>query len=307
MNRPHLTGLIAAPHTPMRADGELHLPAIEQQIAVLIEGKISGAFICGTTGEGISLSTPERMQVAARWVEAAPKNLPVIVHAGHASLAEARTLAAHAQSIGAAAVSALAPYFFKPNSVADLVGFCAQVASAAPALPFYFYHLPSLTGVSLPMADFMQSARDRIPTFAGLKFTHDDLAEFRQCLKLSDGQLDVLFGRDELLIGALEVGAVGAVGSTYNYAAPVYLEMMAACRAGDFAAAAECQARVMEFVNALRRYGEIPAAKAIMRMMGVECGPPRTPMKALSHDRIAALFDEIKAMDIFVRPLRAVD
>ena len=307
MNCPHITGLVAAPHTPLRADGELHLPAIEQQIAVLVEGRISAAFVCGTTGEGMSLSTPERMRVAARWVEAAPRSLPVIVHVGHASLAEARTLAAHAQSIGALAISAMAPNFFKPRSIEDLASFCAHVASAAPALPFYFYHLPSMTGVSFPMAEFMQRAIERIPTFAGLKFTHDDLGELQRCLRVAAGELDVLFGRDEMLISALELGAVGAVGSTYNYAAPIYHNLIAAFRAGNIVEARECQVAVRRFVDILCRYGEIPAAKAIMQMIGVECGPPRSPMEELSHERVLALFEEIKGMNIFVRPLRAVD
>ncbi|HZK82312.1 MAG TPA: dihydrodipicolinate synthase family protein [Humisphaera sp.] len=303
---PHITGLVAAPHTPMSADGELFLPAIEQQATVFVEGGISAVFICGTTGEGPSLSTAERMKVAARWMDVAPRGMPVIVHVGHTSLAEAKALAAHAQSIGAKAIAALSPYFFKPNSIADLVSFCAQVASAAPELPFYYYHLPSMTGVSLSMVDFMNSACDAIPTFAGLKYTHNDLVEFKRCIELADGKLEVLFGRDEILLSALEVGAIGAVGSTYNYAAPIYLKIISAYRAGNIQQARDCQAQVVKFVDVLRRYGEIPAAKAIMRMMGVECGPPRSPLRGLDRDRVAALFEDIKGMDIFTRPLRPI-
>ncbi|HWE02739.1 MAG TPA: dihydrodipicolinate synthase family protein [Tepidisphaeraceae bacterium] len=304
---PHITGLVAAPHTPMRGDGELFLPAVEQQAAVLVKGGVSAAFVCGTTGEGMSLSTPERMQVAARWMEAAPRELPVIVHVGHASVAEARALAAHAQSIGALAISALAPYFFKPNTIADLVDFCARVASAAPGIPFYYYHLPTMTGVSLSMVDFIQSARDAIPTFAGLKYTHNDLVEFQRCLQIADGKIDILFGRDELLLSALEIGAVGAVGSTYNYAAPIYRRLQSAYRAGDFQHARDCQKQVGRLVAILRRYGEIAAAKAIMQMMGVECGPPRSPLRPLDRAQTAALYEDVREMDIFVRPLRAID
>jgi len=307
MIRSRMTGLVAAPHTPMRADGEIFLPAIEQQAEILVESGISAAFICGTTGEGISLSTTERMAVAARWREAAPPALPVIVHVGHASLPDARALAAHAQQIGATAIAAMAPFFFKPATVADLVSFCAQVAAAAPSLPFYFYHLPSMTGVSLSMVDFIHGARAAIPTFAGLKYTHNDLAEYERCLKAAEGELDILFGRDELLLSALELGAVGAVGSTYNYAGPVYRQLLAAYRGENIALARQCQAKVVAFLNVICPLGEIAAAKAVMRMMGVECGPPRSPLRPLDRTQTAALFEKLKPMDIFARPLRPID
>jgi N-acetylneuraminate lyase len=304
MNRLVLRGLIAAPHTPMLADGALHLPVIEQQVEMLLEGGVSGAFVCGTTGESASLSTTERMQVAARWVEVAPPTLPVIVHVGHPSAVESRALAAHAQQTGAAAISALAPYFFRPRAVPELVEFCTQIAAAAPALPFYFYHLPSITGVTLSVVDFIRQAREKIPTFAGIKYTHDDLMEFGQCLRLTEGAQDILFGRDALLLYGLVAGAKGAVGSTYNYAAPVYRRLIAAVEAGDLALARDCEAQAVRLAEVLRRYGEIPTAKAIMAMIGIPCGPARTPLPRLVPGQIEAIFDELANLDIFVRPLR---
>jgi len=301
----HLKGLIAAPHSPFHADGTLNLAVIEKQAQLLVEGRTSGAFVCGTTGENASLSTQERMQVAGRWVEAAPPGeLPVIVHVGHTSIAESRALAAHAQTIGAAAISALSPYFFKPGSVTDLVEFCAQVAAAAPELPFYYYHLPGMTGVTFSMIELIRQARDRIPTFAGIKYTHNDLKEFQQCLQLAEESLDILFGRDEILMHGFAAGARGAVGSTYNYAAPVYLRLIEAMNAGNLPAARECQAQAVRMIEVLRKYGEIPTAKAIMTMLGVPCGPARTPLPKLTDRHTQGIFDELAGLDIFVRPLR---
>ena len=304
MSRLKLTGLVAAPHTPMAADGSLLLRSIEQQVQILTEGRISAAFVCGTTGEGLSLSSAERMQVAERWVRAAPASLPIVVQVGHSSAVEARALAAHAQSIGAAAVAAMAPFFFKPRGVPELVEFCAVVAGGAPKLPFYFYHLPSMTGVSLSMLDLLQQARQRIPTFAGIKYTHNDVMEFQQLLHVAGDDLDVLFGRDEMLLAGLAVGARGAIGSTYNYAAPVYQRMMDAFAKGDLATARGCQAHAARLVEHLRRYGEIPAAKAIMGMQGVECGPARSPLANLSTDEVKSLARDLADLDVFTRPLR---
>src|ERR1041385_6479858 len=94
-----LAGLIAAPFTAMRSDGRLNLDLIKAQAAALAESGVGGAFICGTTGEGFSLTTEERLQVGEQWMAVAPHSLPVIVHVGHQSIGESRKLAAHAQKI----------------------------------------------------------------------------------------------------------------------------------------------------------------------------------------------------------------
>ena len=300
-----LSGLVAAPHTPFDADGGLNLDVVEEQAALLAEGGVSAAFVCGTTGEGASLTGEERKRVLERWVAVAPAHrLPVIAHVGHASVAEAAELAAHAQRAGAHAVSALAPSFFKPRGVPELVDCCARIAAAAPSLPFYYYHLPSMTGVSLSVVEFLRQARDRIPTFAGVKYTHNDLMEFRQLVRLGEGTLDVLFGRDEILLAGMAAGARGAVGSTYNYAAPVYLKLMRAFQSGDVEQARRCQDDAVRMVEVIVRHGEIPAAKAILSMMGVDCGPARPPLANLDAGQKQAIYDALKDLPIFTRPLR---
>ena len=122
---PPLTGLISAPFTAFHTDGSLDLQAVEKQVASLVANGVAGAFVCGTTGEGISMTIEERMKVAERWQEVAAGKLQIVVHVGHTSLGDARTLAAHAQKIGAQGVSTLAPYFFKPGNAEDLAVFCA--------------------------------------------------------------------------------------------------------------------------------------------------------------------------------------
>src|SRR4051812_90238 len=106
-----ITGLVAAPYTPFREDGSLNLDVIPKQAEWLAKNGVVGAFICGTTGEGVSMSTQERLSVAKRWVDSGSSTLKVIVHAGHNSLTDCRAIAAHAQRIGAYAVAATAPSF----------------------------------------------------------------------------------------------------------------------------------------------------------------------------------------------------
>ncbi|NLN27692.1 MAG: dihydrodipicolinate synthetase [Firmicutes bacterium] len=275
----------------MHGDGSVNLDMVPRQAEDLVQSGVSGVFICGTTGEGPSLTTEERMQLAVEWRRAAGSELKVIVHVGHTSLLEAQRLAEHAQRIGADAVATMAPFFFKPAGVGDLVEFCAEVACAAPELPFYFYHIPSMTGVDVPMHDFLAEAAGRIPNLAGIKYTHEDLMDYSRCVGFDGGRFNLLFGRDEMLLAALTVGAEGAVGSTYNFAAPYYHEVIRAYRAGDLQAARSAQARANEVIAAFKQYGGLAAQKAIMRMIGVDCGPVRLPLRPLG----CAEYEELKA------------
>jgi N-acetylneuraminate lyase len=295
-----LTGLVAAVHTPFRPDGSLHLDVVEAQAAHLQAHGIDLAFVGGSTGEGHSLSLEERRALARRWVEVARGTaLGVVVHVGANCLADSRVLAAQAEELGAVAISALAPSYFKPRDVDALVACCADVAAAAPRTPFYFYDIPALTGVSLSMPDFLERAEARIPTLAGIKFTSPDLMAYQLCLRAGDGAFDVPYGVDEWLLAALALGARGAVGSTYNFAAPLYQRMLRAFAASDLVTAREEQLRSVRLVRLLAGYGYMGAAKAVMAMLGVEVGPPRLPLPGLSTGQAAELRGRLESLGFF--------
>jgi N-acetylneuraminate lyase len=296
---PPLSGLIAAPFTPFRPNGELALDTIPALAALLHKNQVSGAFICGTTGEGSSLTTGERMQVAAAWRKAAPPGLKLAVHVGHLSLGDSRALARHAQEIGADVIAAIAPGFFKPATAADLVAWCGEVARAAPNLPFYYYHMPSMTGVTIPAREFLAQVNGQIPNLAGIKFTHEDLLDYSESQAFADGRYSVLFGRDEILLSGLRLKAPGAVGSTYNYAAPLFHRLMRSFAAGDTEAARLDQARAQEFIDVMNRHGGLPAGKAIMKFIGVDCGPVRLPLRSLTTAEESTLRTGLDACGFF--------
>jgi N-acetylneuraminate lyase len=279
-----IKGLVAATFAPLSPKGEVQTAVLPRYADHLVRSGVAGVFVNGTTGEGQSLTMAERHRIAEGWRRViADGNLPLklIVHVGHLCLKDARELAAQAEGIGADAIAAIAPFFFKPQSVEEAADWCARVASAAPNTPFLYYHIPVLTGVSLPMADFLPVASARIPTFAGLKFTNEDLADFSETLRLSAGKHSIFFGRDEILLSALRLGAASAVGSTYNYAAPLYRRVMAAYAAGDEETAEREQQRSPSFIRVMSKYGMIPAAKATMAFIGVDCGPVLPPLRPL--------------------------
>lgn len=295
-----LNGLVVATHTPFNSNGSLNLAVVEKQAAYYQSKNIATVFIGGSTGESHSLTLEERRQLAQRWFEVTRgSSLKVVVHVGANCLSDAANLAAQAQQLGAIAISALVPSYFKPRNVNALVDCCAEIAAAAPATPFYFYDIPSMTGVNFSMAEFLTQARERIPNLNGIKFTNYDLMGYQLCLRVEGGRFDIPWGVDEFLLAALAMGAKGAVGSTYNFAAPVYQRLTKAFEAGDLTRAREEQFRSVQLVQLLAGYGYMGAAKATMGLLGVEVGPARLPNGNLTAEQVKELRQRLEALGFF--------
>ena len=294
-----IEGLIAATFGTFQEDGSLNLAIIPSLVEKLIADGLRGVFICGTNGEGPNLTVEERMAVAEAYVQAANKRILVLVHVGHTSIAESRKLAAHAARIGADAISSVAAFYFKPTSVQNLAESMAQIASAAPQLPFYYYHIPTLTGVGLDMIEFLRLGEELIPNLAGIKYTAATLHEYQACVNYQNGRFDILFGFDEMLLPALAVGAKGAIGSTYTYAAPLYLKVVELFGQGNIAEARQMQLQSVEMVRCLVKYPPIPAQRAIMKMQGFDLGTCRLPLKGLSEQDTLAFRASLDEMSFF--------
>jgi N-acetylneuraminate lyase len=295
-----LRGLVAATHTPFHADGQLNLSAVEKQAEHLHNNGIKTVFIGGTTGESHSLTVDERLALAQQWSSVIRgAELQLVVHVGANCLADSRALAAQAQALKASAIAAFSPSYFKPKSLDTLIACCREIASAAPALPFYFYDIPGFTGVQLSMPEFLKFAPDQVPTLAGLKFTNPDLIAYQSCLRVQPGKFDIAWGLDECLLAALAVGAVGAVGSSYNFAAPIYHRLMEAFARGDLETARAEQQRSLQLIDLLAGFGFMGAAKAVMGMLGVNVGPSRLPNTNLTAEQHKSLRKDLGELGFF--------
>lgn len=291
-----IEGLVAASFTPFHPDGSVNKEMIPEIVDKLVADGLKGIFVCGSNGEGPNMTSTERMIVAEEFVKAAAKRLLIIIHVGHNSIAEAKVLAAHAADIGADAFSSVAAFYFKPASVQNLANCMAEIASGAPDLPFYYYHIPHLTGVSMDMIEFLQLASPLIPNLAGIKYTASSIHEFQACLNYENGKFDVLFGSDELLLSALSVGAKGAIGSTYSFAAPLYQQTINYFNNGDIAAAQKNHFYMVKIIRLLLKYPPIPAQKAILKMLGWDLGPSRLPLVTLSKNSYDKFYNELNML-----------
>ena len=298
-NKNHLQGLIAAPFTPMHADGSLNLDIIPAYYQMLADNGVTGAFICGSTGEGVSLTTIEKKLVAEAWASCTKqdKEFKVMTLLGGTSISDCKDLARHAREIGLYAVSFTAPFYFKPADVDVLAKICEEIAAEVPDMPFYYYHIPVLTGVGFAMFDLLRAVDGKIPNFAGVKYTHEDFMDFLSCLHFQNGKYDMLWGRDENMLPALSLGAKGAVGSTFNYAAPLYYNLIDAFNKNDLKKAQQLQQQSIDMIRLLGKYGGIATGKAYMKIIGVDCGEFRLPVRNMTTEKFNSFKEDVEQVN----------
>ena len=302
-----MKGLIAAPHTPFDSNGELWQAAIERQADCFAARPITGVFVGGSTGESPSLTLDERKSLCDVWSNLGPdRGLNIVFHIGSNCQRDAIELAEWAAGRNVDAIAAYAPHYFRPQCVADLIDFLEPIAAAAPDSPFYFYDIPSLTHVDLSMTELLEQVRERIPSFAGLKYTNSDVVQLKQCLDRFGETFDILFGCDELLLAGVAAGVQGAVGSTYNFASELYQRIIHAFELGELDEARQLQAVSVQMIERLAADGFMAASKSVMKHIGVDCGSPRRPIRPLLPEQESRLFVDLEQLNCLDARYQAV-
>ena len=296
-----IIGLIDAPFTPFHENGDVNLEPIPAYAKMLQKNGLKGVFINGSSGEGYMLTPEERMQLAEAWIKAAPEGFKVIVHVGSCCVRESRKLAEHAQKIGAWGIGAMAPPFPKISRIEELVKYCEEIAAGAPDLPFYFYHIPAFNGAYLPMVKFLEAVDGRIPNFTGIKYTFESLYEYNQCRLYGGGKFDMLHGQDETILPCLAMGgAQGGIGGTTNYNGKNLVGIIEAWKRGDLETARRLQDYSQLVINIICHFrGNIVGGKRIMKLIGLDLGPNRTPFQNVTPEEEQQLRKELDEIGFF--------
>ncbi|HCD89561.1 MAG TPA: dihydrodipicolinate synthetase [Algoriphagus sp.] len=280
-----ITGLMAATFTPFTPSGKLNLDIITLYAKTLRESEISGVFINGTTGENASLTHQEQIDLIRAWAPFNDTNFKVVAMVSGTNQEQGKELAALCHQLNIFGIAANAPFYTKPQSISQLLNFLSPIAAVAPDLPFYFYHIPQLTQVNLSMIELLKNAHAFIPSFAGIKYTHTNLMEFNQCTRFAKGRYDILWGWDEMLLAGLAMGAKGGVGSTYNFAAPLYKKIIKEFQTGNLTTAKILQEQSIDIIAHYPKFGGAAAGKILMKHIGLDFGDFRSPIPKIPKDQ----------------------
>lgn len=240
------TGAATAIVTPMNAEG-IDYEAFARILNWQVEQGIDALVICGTTGEGSTLSDAEHREVLQFAIKVVGGRVPMIAGTGSNDAAYAIELTKYACSIGYDAMLLVTPYYNKTTQ-RGLVAFFTAIADASTK-PVILYNVPSRTGVTIEPATYAKLAGH--PMIAAIKEAGGNISKIVQTAALVGDQLDIYSGNDDQIVPILACGGKGVI-SVLSNVVPAETSLM--CRkffAGDVQGAMEMQKKYLPLIDAL--------------------------------------------------------
>ncbi|RQW06369.1 hypothetical protein EH223_02410 [candidate division KSB1 bacterium] len=275
--------------TPFTYENTVNVAVIQDLVEYLLSKQVDGFYVCGRTGQGLSMSVAERQLVAETVMTQVRERIPVVVHVGSMSIQDALILARHAAQIGAAGISSIIPPYYA--EMKQIVGYFQTVANAAPHLPFF----PYLFGFP-KVVELMQNLLFTLPNVMGTKYTGPDMYEFQQVVNLRRENWYIFSGMDEQCLFARMSGATGSIGSTMNFMPGAYRKIHACFEQGKLAEAMEWQQKANKVTETLQTYRFMSGMTEVMRLLGFDCGSLRLPDFPLSAEDREKLRGDLQAI-----------
>ncbi|MDQ2992289.1 MAG: 4-hydroxy-tetrahydrodipicolinate synthase [Candidatus Eremiobacteraeota bacterium] len=270
--------LLTAMITPFDADGALDVAESARIAAFLVERGNDGLIVAGSTGEGQTLSDPERNSLIASVKNAVAGRACVVANAGTNDTRTSVAAARAAQGAGADAILAVVPYYNKPTQSGMLAHFGA-IADASD-LPVIIYNIPGRTGTNMLPETLLELAR-RHDTILGVKESSGDLKQIATIARDRAPGFQLLCGDDHLFLPALAVGADGLIGVATHLCAREFRGMYEAFRAGRVADATKTHLATLDLIDALFSTTNPIAVKWAMRELGFAAGECRLPLDGM--------------------------
>ena len=275
---PHaLGGVFSALITPFHADGSLNLDMLAPLAEFQLAQGLHGFYVGGSTGEAFLQSPAERQAVLAEFARAVNGRARLIAHVGAIATDEALGLAHVAADAGYDAISAIPPFYYD-FSAAEVLTHYRALADATP-LPLIVYNFPAKSARPLSTADLLALLAH--PKIIGVKHTSQNLYQLERLKTAAPGAV-IYNGFDEMFAGGVAMGADGGIGTTFNVMGRLFVDLLDAMRRGDLAGARALQTRANAVIDVLIEVGVFPGTKAMLKILGIDCGPCRRPFSPLT-------------------------
>ncbi|MBO7176848.1 MAG: 4-hydroxy-tetrahydrodipicolinate synthase [Clostridia bacterium] len=283
-------GAATAAITPMNAQG-VDYPAFKKYLEWQIEEGIDALVICGTTGEGSTLTDAEHREVLKFAMEVVAGRVPMIAGTGSNDTAYAIELTKYACEAGADAMLVVSPYYNKATQKGLIASFTA-IADASTK-PVILYNVPSRTGCNILPATAAVLAEH--PNIVAMKEASGNISQIAELAALTRGKMDIYSGNDDQIVPVLSLGGKGVISVLSNVLPAKTVEMCDLFFRGDVAASANLQLDLLALTNALFcEVNPIPV-KAAVSAMGFGANTlrlPLTPMEDANREKLLALMRE---------------
>lgn len=231
--------------------GEICPETIEKYTEWLIEKGVNGVYVGGSSGECIYQSVAERKLVLESVIKASRGRLTVIAHVACNNTKDSMELAAHAESVGADAIAAIPPIYFKLPPYA-ITKYWNDISSAAPNTDFIIYNIPQLAGVALTVPILREMLKN--PRVVGVKNSSmptQDIQQFKDEGTRGGREFVVFNGPDEQVISGRIIGADAAIGGTHSVMPELFVKLNQLFDAGDLVTAKELQYDINNIIYTL--------------------------------------------------------
>ena len=283
------SGVMPALVSPLDANENINIPVLNQLLNDLLAKGADGFYLCGATGEGIAISPEQRMVLAEEAIKTVGGCKPCIVQVASGNFEDAIRLAKHAEKAGAAAISATPPLFFSYDKD-DVYNYYKKLADAV-SIPMMIYYNPA-AGFHIN-ADIAAKMFE-IDNVTAIKWTSSDYYQMMRLKDITNGEMNIINGPDEMLLMGLSAGADGGIGTTYNFMFDIIRGIYDNFVKGDIATAREYQTRAIRIISVLLSYKIIPAAKVVLEAQGYAVGNATFPMKQYSDEEKATIIAQMK-------------
>lgn len=283
----NMKGIFTALLTPFDKNDNVNEKELEKLVKYNVKMGVSGFYVGGSTAEAFFLSTEERMQIMDVVKQTAPEKT-LIAHIGSLREKEAHALAAHARELGYAAISSVAPFYFK-YTFEEIKGYYTRLADNS-GMPMLVYHFPNFSGVNMGLPEMSAFLSD--DRFIGIKYTSNDFFTMQQCKAAFPNKI-VYNGFDEMLLCGLSMGADGGIGSTYNFMADKFVRIQKLFDEGNISEAQRIQNEANRIIAVLCKIGVMQAEKEVLCQLGLDFGACRPPFGKPTEEQKALIAKEI--------------
>ena len=277
--------------TPFTKKGAIDREALQRVVQHCRKGGIDYLVLFGTTGESVTLTAEEKVQVVS-WVREASGKMPLVYGLGGNNTAALVQEVKHVDAQIFSAILSVSPYYNKPSQE-GIYRHYAAVAQAS-ALPIILYNVPGRTSSNLTAHTTLRLAKD-FKNIIAIKEASGNMEQSMHILAGKPERFEVLSGDDNLTLPLMACGATGVISVAAMARPAAFSKMVNLCLKGKFAEAGSLHYRIMPITDLLFSEGNPTGIKAALSIMGLCTTAVRLPLVEASADLMKALRKTLQA------------
>lgn len=292
-----MKGVIPPMVTPFLENGDVDFNGLVTLVNYLKE-HVDGLFITGSYGSTALLQIDERKKIAEVVMKTVDAKIPVIVHVGTADSRSSAELSAHARSIGAAAVSAVGPFYYKHNADSICEFYSSIVKAAGPDIPVYVYNNTKFQGYEMDLK-IIQRLKEETGVRGVKDATFDIMVHADYIRKLKDAAFDVASGTEAMWLQSCILGTEAFIPGIGNVFPELCRKMWEQGMEKNYEACRQTQflANEIRDIMYLAKSTQL-AVYAMLEIRGILKCYPRSPFIPASPEEKTAISERLRKMNL---------